>query len=364
MKRILFIGPSNFNFKNEASIEHLREKYQGLAQSAEVFVLAVGAPFHIKKWHCDFYLLPNKLCFLIFGLKVASLICLSKKIDTIICQSPLLEGYFGSILAKWFKKALIVEMHGDPMAIFLTKKRRLEKLQKKIVNYFIKKSLQRADKVRVVAQYLADKAGLSAPKAKYYNFPTYTNLSLFFKEKNTAFEKYILFVGVLYKIKGVEYLIEAFSRIAPSFPDFKLKIIGEGPEKENLENMVKDFGMSDRVEFLGKLSLERTKDVMKNCYLLCLPSLSEGLPRVIMEAMALKKPVVASNVGGMAELVKNNETGFLFEKQNVNDLAGKIAMLLKDNELALELGKKGGVISQNNFSIEKYLQNYQAMINE
>jgi len=364
MKKVLFIGPSFYNFKDEPSIGHLKDKYQGLSEGAEVFVLATGSPFHIKKWGVNFYLLKCKLCFLFFGLFAGAWLCWRKKIDVIIAQSPLLEGFFASILAKMFKKELIIEVHGDWEAIFITKKRKLERLQKIIVQFFVKESFKEASKVRVVANYLSEKAKHLAPTAVYYNFPTYTNLSLFFNEKDTSFEKYILFVGVLYKIKGVSYLVRAFSKIEKQFPDFKLKIVGDGPEKDNLKEQAKKLGIENKIEFLGKLNLEETKDVMKHCYLLCLPSVSEGLPRVIMEAMALSKPVVASNVGGIGEIVKNGETGFLFEKENMDDLTDKLKKIIANDELMKQMGERAGEFARKYFSIDEYIVEYLKMIND
>lgn len=364
MKKVLFIGPSFYNFKNEASLGHLKEKYWGLSKEAGVFVLALGSPFHIKKWGSDFYLLKCKIRFLFFGLFLASWICWRKKIDVIVAQSPLLEGFFASILAKMFKKELIIEVHGDWDAIFLTKKRKLKGLQKIMVRLFVGQSFKRVNKVRVVAGYLAEKARQFAPRAVYYNFPTYTNLNIFFNEKEIAFGKYILFVGVLYKIKGVEYLLETFNKIKNDFPDFELKIVGDGPETANLKKQAKDLGISERIEFLGKLGLEETKNIMKKCYCLCLPSLSEGLPRVIIEAMSLAKPVVASRVGGIPEIVRDRETGFLFEKENMDDLSEKLKKILADKELAKLMGEKGEQFAREHFSIDKYITNYLKMIKD
>ena len=117
------------------------------------------------------------------------------------------------------------------------------------------------------------------------------------------------------------------------------------------------------MEFKGKLTLAETKEVMKKCWCLVLPSFSEGLGRVLMEAMALGKPVIGSKVGGIPDLIREGQSGFLFEPGNAKELAEKLKTLLSSEAMAAELGKKGREFIQNNFSNEKYISNYLKMIN-
>jgi glycosyltransferase involved in cell wall biosynthesis len=122
------------------------------------------------------------------------------------------------------------------------------------------------------------------------------------------------------------------------------------------------MNLKNKVEFKGKLSLEETKEVMKNCYCLVLPSLSEGLPRVILEAMALRKPVIGSDVGGIPDLIKEGETGFIFKTGNSLDLSEKIKKILADENLAIEMGKNGRELIERSFSNEKHNDAYIDMI--
>ena len=84
----------------------------------------------------------------------------------------------------------------------------------------------------------------------------------------------------------------------------------------------------------------------------------------MLEAMALSKPVVASRVGGFPDLIKDSENGFLFEVGNVQELAEKLRILLDNKELAVEMGRRGRELVQSQFSNEKYINNYLAMINQ
>lgn len=353
MKRVLFIGVTKYDLVRDT---HLEQKFQGLSQEIKPYVLAKGKPFHKKIWNTDFYLLPSFL-FWLSAFRLAIWLCLFKKIDTIISQSPLIEGLVGTILKKLFRKELIVEIHGDwQEGPFLSKKRRLAFIQRKFVPVLARISLKSADKIRAISNFTAAKAKEIAPNKPYFIFPTFTDINSFLEEENVKFENYILFVGQLQKVKGIEYLIEAFSQITKEFPDFKLILVGEGPEKQKYQSV-------SNIEFKGRLSLKETKDIMKDCYCLVLPSLSEGLGRVLIEAMALRKPVIGSNVGGIPDLIENGQNGFLFEPGNASQLTEKLRTLLQNRNLAMEIGKKGRELIQNKFSNEKYIANYLEMIN-
>ncbi len=361
MKKVLFIGVTKYDLNKDI---HLKEKFEGLGREIKPYVLAKGKPFHKENWGAEFFLLPPGFLFWPLAFCLAFYLCLTKKIDTIVCQSPLIEGFVGSIFKKILKKELVIEIHGDwQEGPFLSKKRRFEKVARKIIPILAKISFRNADKIRGVANYLINRAKEIAPKKRYFLFPTFTDIDMFLNEKNENFDNFILFVGALEKVKGVNFLIEAFSKIEKDFPDFKLVIVGEGEEISNIKYQISNLNLRDRVEFKGKLFLEETKNIMKNCYCLVLPSLSEGLPRVLLEAMALEKAVVGSNAGGISDLIKDGKNGFLFEKGNSDDLANKLRVLLKDKNLTIEMGKEGKKFVQENFSNEKYIENYIQMIN-
>ena len=341
MKKVLFIGVTKYNLEKDV---HLKKKFEGLSRGVKPYILAKGRFCRQNVWGAEFYLLPPSF-FWILAPKLAFLLCLIKKIDVIVCQGPLLEGLLGTILKRLLRKELIVEIHGDwKEGPFLSKKRRLEFIQRKFTPLLAKISFKNADKIRGVASSLIDEAKKIAPDKKYFIFPTFTDLYDFLNEKDTTFGNYILFVGRADEVKGVKYLIEAFSKIKQDFPDFNLVLVGEGlPE--------------------GKLSLAETRNKMKNCYCLVVPSLSEGLPRVIMEAQALGKPVIASNVGGIPDLIKDGQNGFLFRVGDSNELAEKLRILLKNQKMAQEMGQRGRGFIKEKFSNEKYIASYIEVIN-
>lgn len=330
-KKVLFIGVTDCHPDRNP---HLRKKYEGLSGECQPYILGKGGFLRRRVWNTEFYLLPSGF-FWLMAIWLAFWLCLAKKIDIIVAQSPLMEGFFGVVLKKIFRKELIIEIHGDW-------EERLPAFRG-LLTFFAKRALRRSDKIRAVADYLIFKAKKYAPDKPYFLFPTFTDLNDFLVQTDVRFDNYILFVGRNDRVKGIKYLKEAFSLIEKDFPDFKLVLIGEGLEE-------------------GKLSLAEVRNKMKNCYCLVLPSITEGLPRVIMEAMALAKPVVASRVGGVPDLVQDGQNGFLFEVGNAADLSDKLRVLLSDRDLAVKMGKNGKEFVKENFSNEKYIRNYIKMI--
>jgi len=326
MKRVLFIGVTNYNLEKPEAQLHLKKKFEGLSKGIEVFVLAKGKPFHRKIWDAEFYLLPQRF-FSLLAFPLASHLCLVKKIDTILCQSPLIEGFIGSILKKVFGKELIIEVHGDWVeAPFLYKKRWPKAFWQKIFEILGKISLKNADKIRAVSTFTKEKALKVTPGKPCFIFPTFTDLSLFFKEKEIRFNNFIFFVGQLEKVKGVEFLIEAFSKISTDFPEFKLVIIGEG---EDLSHLKKLAGFS--IDFLGWQKEANKIEYFRNCRALIFPG-EEDFGIVPVEAMAAGKPVIAYRKGGALETIVDGKTGIFFDQPTSSALAAALRQFMTQED--------------------------------
>lgn len=171
------------------------------------------------------------------------------------------------------------------------------------------------------------------------------------KELNLTSQNFILLcLGRLSKEKGHKYLFEALSLLNGQYR-FKLLVVGEGPLRNSLQSMVHSLQLDDKVIFTGQRN--DIPQILEISDCLVLPSLYEGLPTCILEAMAMSKPVIATTVGGTQELIKNGEAGFIVEPRNPTALSEAITKLIKmpDRERR-ELGLKGREIVINNFSIE------------
>ncbi len=168
----------------------------------------------------------------------------------------------------------------------------------------------------------------------------------------------ILYVGGLTKHKGVHYLIEAFPRILEEFPDASLNIIGSGPLRSCLDNRVRQLGVENCVVFHGKVSDDVVKELYQKANVVVIPSIwMENSPMVIYEAMASGRPVVGSNIGGIPELIRDGENGFLTEPRNPEDIAEKVIKILSDINLAEKFGTAAKKIAVSEYSSEKHYEN-------
>ena len=154
----------------------------------------------------------------------------------------------------------------------------------------------------------------------------------------------ILFIGRLHSVKGVRYLIKSIKIVKNKNRDVRLFLVGDGEERIYLENLVKDLVLDDYVRFIGAVPNEEVPEYMVAADVFVLPSLSEGFPVVILEAMASGLAIITSRVGGLPEIIKNKENGFLVEPKNPEEIAERILLLLEDDALREE-------ISRNNLKI-------------
>jgi N-acetyl-alpha-D-glucosaminyl L-malate synthase BshA len=153
------------------------------------------------------------------------------------------------------------------------------------------------------------------------------------RKQTNEFKKTILFVGTLRPVKGIDYLIKAMYIIHNKSPFTNLLIVGDGPEKDKLQTLVHELSLQDCIHFAGKVPNEKIPEYMAQADIFALPSLSESFGIVNIEAMASGLPIVTTNVGGLPEIVKNGENGFVVEPKNPEVFAEKILLILKDNDL-------------------------------
>ena len=151
----------------------------------------------------------------------------------------------------------------------------------------------------------------------------------------------VLYVGSLIAHKGVDVLLRAFARVVGEVEDAALWLVGSGPDEDRLREMAAELGLSG-VRFLGHQDHEALGRFYKAARVVVIPSLwLENAPLVAYEAMAHRRPVVASAVGGLPELIEDGHTGRLCTRKDANDLAQKLPDLLLDPELAHAMGTKG-----------------------
>ena len=157
-------------------------------------------------------------------------------------------------------------------------------------------------------------------------------------------------IGRLTPVKGIPYLLEAARMLLLQGANVKVLVVGEGSIRSDLMTQTRDLGISKDVVFLGHR--EDTDALLQALDIFALPSLSEGIPMALLEAMAASRAVVASRVGGVPEIVEDGTEGFLVESMDVNGLAEKCLRLIQSPELAQKMGQAARARVERNFSAE------------
>jgi glycosyltransferase involved in cell wall biosynthesis len=344
----------------------LEKKFTGLGRGMKVFILARGKGWHHKKYGAEFYLTPKWGTYIWMKLSYwrGLFIIFSRKIDVIVCQSPLFDGFVGAWLKIFTRRELIIEVHSDWInSLFYQHNIPFPRLVKQFFIMIGRFSLARADKVRVISTATEKLVRENSKHTEFYRFPTFTDIDMFKAEADTSYEPVIMYAGWLYKLKGLQFLIEAWSRLQDKYPAFKILIVGDGPYRAELEEKVKKLKVK-RVEFVGWKKLHEVKELMRNCYAFILPSLSEGLGRVLIEAAMLRKPAIGSRVDGIPDIIQDKKTGYLVEPGNIDDIEDKLDSLLGNPELARQMGEAGREFVEDKFSTEKYFKEYIRMIDD
>jgi glycosyltransferase involved in cell wall biosynthesis len=159
---------------------------------------------------------------------------------------------------------------------------------------------------------------------------------------------FLLYVGRLRIRKGVEVLLAALATSAP--PKLRLAIVGEGEHQERLHRTTRSLGLDDSVQFLGRRSPAEVRDLMGRAAALVVPSIYEGMPLVILEAMEAGLPVIASSVSGIPEVVEDGVSGWLVPAEDPTALAAAIRALGDDPEEARRRGEAGRGMVKERFT--------------
>lgn len=158
----------------------------------------------------------------------------------------------------------------------------------------------------------------------------------------------IVNVGILRSVKGHEITLKAFKLVSEIIPEAILMIVGDGPSKQKLINEVKDLNLKSKVIFTG--FLEDPSEIFSFADVNVISSWSEGLPQSLLQSMAAGVPTVATAVGGIPEVLINNETGITVEPGDYNSLSEAILKILKNYDWACDMTRKGKEILINKYS--------------
>ncbi len=273
----------------------------------------------------------------------------NERVDLIHVHYGLSYGIIGAILKKITKKPLVITLHGSGMYFGGIKG---------IFKPIIKKILNSADVTIAVSEAVQKEAKRFTEK----EIQIIRN-GIFIKNfENKEEENYILAVGRLAKMKGFEILIKSASD--KRLKNIKFVIIGEGPERQALGNLIKKLKLKN-VKLVGALSHKKTKEFMSKCSLFVVPSLyGEGLPLVLIEAMACGKPMIGSNIRGIPEAIEDKKNGFLINPNNPLELSDKIYNLIKNKKERNKMGKESRKKVIGEFNLEKNIKQIEKIYEE
>ena len=158
-------------------------------------------------------------------------------------------------------------------------------------------------------------------------------------------------VANLWPVKDHRTLIEAAALVQRRIPDVRFALVGDGPERDHLQRRIGELGLRDAVHLLG--TRYDVPAILARSSAFCLPSRAEGLSNAIMEAMAAALPVVATDAGGNAELVRHGSTGFVVPIGDAASMAARLVDVLSDPRLARQMGRRGRAVADRALSLER-----------
>lgn len=187
------------------------------------------------------------------------------------------------------------------------------------------------------------------PKDKITYIHNFIDVDAF--DVKTEDDGYALYFGRLSREKGIINLINAFAKLEKG----TLYIAGDGPEKAEVEEVIKENKLEKRVKLLGFLNKDEMKETVRKCKFVVVPSIwYENCPYSVIETLCTGKPVIGADIGGIPELVKDNENGFIYKYDDVNALANKMKTLFEDDKLVKKFSKQAKEIAKEQYSKENY----------
>lgn len=373
--RVAFIGGARYSRPLDSTN---RKKFRALESLGELFVIGYSQNLRPRRFteHARFYLLPKLPLAILRYLEMLALapllVCwliVRHRVQILVAQSPY-EGFAAAAaksIAKWlgYRIALVVESHGNfEESLLLQRRVAVPGIYRWLMRRAARFSLQQADLLRAVSAATQRQLQKWSPGKSIVRFPAWTDMEVFLSagaQEDERPSREILYAGVLTPLKGVHHLIAAFGEVAGEFPGAELILIGRAQNESyaaDLKRQAERAGLNERVRFLDPLPQAVLALSMKRAVVLVLPSFSEGLGRVVIEAMAAAKPVIGSDVGGIPELVEDGVTGFLVPAGDERLLAEKLRWILKNPDEAQRMGRRAREFAQQFFSTDAYIDGY------
>ena len=336
-----------------------QEKIKGIQVYHPKYFMFPRALFKSRFLH--WYLTVESFFSYIASKKLAQNITEKWNPDIVHIHGTASEALLGSSLKRKYEKPLLVTVYGEDVTRY----------SKQIPSkYLARLSLKNADAIICQSRFLENeikKIGISNKRFLIISMGTdIKNFKL--RDKNKARyilnlpqdRNIILFVGHLVPRKGVEYLIRAIKTVLKKHKNILCCIVGKGYMENSLKKLTSELALENYVRFVGQKGNKDVAKYMNACDILVLPSLNEGLPVVLCEALACGKPVVATKVAGTPELV-NKDVGYLVRPKDSKDLADKIVLALNKKWKKEKILKQARKFSVTN-SAKKLIKVYKSFL--
>lgn len=306
------------------------------------------------------------LSYLVCGTIAVWRLCRVEKFEIIHVHWPLPHFLFGFVAGKMCQAPIVISFHGAELIAVR------HKFQ--VLRPFLRWTIAKADRITANSTYTA-RAIQSILKRPVHIVPFGAglpeNLPRTTPQHQSPNEHNILFVGRLVERKGVKYLVEAAAILKQKLA-VKINIVGSGPEILQLQELARRLKLENTVQFYGQVSFQELQHQYQKCSVFVLPAVidskgdTEGLGVVLIEALTYQKPVVASEVGGITDIIINEKTGLTVPPADSIKLAAAIERILTDEKLATQLASVGYNHVQRNYSwstvIERLLDIYQKLL--
>ncbi len=376
--RVCWIGGARYT---QPLSDDQARKWDALAPAADMWVVGfalVLRPRHFAQT-ARFYLLPQPTFALLRHLIMFTLaplvllwIVLRHRVQVIVAQSPY-EGAIGAFvkqIARLFgvRVALVVENHGDfEVSVFQQRRVVSVSLYKRVMAASAAYALRHADVLRAISSATHEQIKTFAPDKPIIQFMTWTDSRVFEhtpRQCPLSQTQDVLYAGVLIPRKAVDVLVDAFARVSRTFPQARLLLVGRPDNSEYaqaLRSQVERLGLSGRVVFVGEVSPSQLAEYMGRARVLVLPSHSEGLGRVLVEAMLCGTPAIGSRVGGIPDVIREGENGWLVPPGDVQALCAALEKVLADPDIEA-MGARARAFAQQFFSESGYVEGYRQVI--
>ena len=371
MNKVLFISPTTYP---NPITKDIQIKFKSLSKVCNPIVFAFsdkkssssmeGVETIFNKKYKNRFLNYLKIISLFF-FKIPDIVK-NQNIKIICLQDPV-TGFFVILSLKIRKLPvkIVVETHGDFIdTISLEKNLILPKLYSSIFSYLAKYSIQNADLIRSISDFTEKQVLKFGYKGSFVRFPAWINIDNYLNaEINRSFTDTfkIIFVGSVTERKNPKIIIESLETIDTNI---SLEIIGQTPNSKYLKELKELISRSKHSQNISLTPFISSKELIKkysSTNLFILPSKSEGLGRVIIEAQSTACPVLVSSNTGMTDLVIENETGYIFENNNKKDLKEKMQYIIKNYDNAVQVGLNSRDFVKDNQSIKNFEFGYKKL---